>query len=152
MIPQSSQSRAQMHKFKDNKDREYVLTITLGQCREIRAKLGVDATSPQDLPELIDSLATRLAFVWYLIEPQAQKLGIGVAEWEEAMAGEGVADACSDTLHEALADFTQRYGMTGPSKLLRTALKGQQEMRAKAKTPEFDQQLTETMRKLVAGL
>lgn len=137
--------------FKDKNGTQYTIHLTLGKCREIRGKLDIDATNPRDIPELIDSLATRLAFVWYCVEDQAIEKGVTLEKWEENLMGEGVADDCGDAMLSELADFSHAFGQAGAALTIRKALEGLKAMRTMTQSAEFEKQIDRAMKAATAG-
>ncbi len=99
-------------KFTDNKEKTYVLTLTLGKTREVRAKLPCDLFNENDWKLLMSSLADRLAYIWWLVADQAREDGISLEQFEQRLIGKGVADGASDAFLAELVNFYRAYDQT----------------------------------------
>ena len=138
--------------YTDNTGREYTLALTLGKARQLRANTGIDVTNPQDVPNIINSLATRLVMVWWLVADQCQQYGLDMDRFEEALQGDGVADNVGDALLAELADFTQRYGQKAVAVTLTETLSVMKMQREKMNSPEQIEAIQRKMEEVAAGL
>ncbi len=131
--------------FKDNKGQQWTITITLKKCRYVRDRLPLDIFNPADWTELIDSLANRLAYVWWLVADQAKELDVSDEQFEERLYGKGIADNASNEFLAELADFFRRLDQT----LLVTLTDLARELHEKQKKRATDPKVTEEIRRKI---
>jgi hypothetical protein len=125
--------------FKDNRNKTYVLALTLGKTREVRAKLPCDLFNENDWKLLMSSLADRLAYVWWLVADQAREDEITLEEFEERLTGKGIADAASDAFIAELGNFYQKYDQTKLLTMTQQLLKAMQNERKLTSSEKFEQ-------------
>ena len=98
-----------MAKFRDNKDREWLVEINIGTIKRVRKLIDVDIL---DCVKEKDSLIDRMALdpvllvdiLYGVCEPQATEAKVSDEQFGEAMAGDVIGYATSAFL-EALVDF-----------------------------------------------
>lgn len=103
-----------MHSFVDNQKRTWVMDVTFGSMKRVKALLDVDLGK---LEEGDPPLLTRLGIdiillcdvIFVLIKPQADKLKVTDKQWAEAMDGAPIL-AAQNALYEELQDFFRTAG------------------------------------------
>lgn len=95
-----------MAKFKDNKGREWTVSITVRTARQLKDDLGLDVMTFLDAEKVEDvhdvwAVADALGM---LCEPQFERHGINATEFFEAMDGDAMESAVNAFV-EAIVDF-----------------------------------------------
>lgn len=134
--------------FTDNKGQKWTITITLKKCRYVRERLPLDIFNPEDWQELLKSLGSRLAYVWWLVQDQAQELEVSDEQFEERLYGKGIADNASNEFLAEMADFFRRLGQEGMVTGTDVARIAMEKFQKRAMDPEY----MEAMRTHLEGL
>jgi len=138
--------------FTDNTGQKWTISITLKKARFVRERLDCDLFNPEDWQELLQSLGTRLAFVWYLVADQAKELELTDEQFEARLYGEGVADNCSNEFLAELADFFRRLGQPGMVTGTDVARESMERHQKRAMDPEFLQAMRSHLETLTRPL
>jgi hypothetical protein len=96
--------------FTDNKGQKWNISITIWKTRFVRDRLPLDLFNRSDWAELMDSLGSRFAYIWWLVQDQAKELGVSDVQFEERLYGEGILFDASMEFMAELADFFRRVG------------------------------------------
>lgn len=104
-----SKLEVKIHQFKDLKDRNWVVRITVGTMKRVRDELAIDLNDALDPSKgVIDKLAedpiTMLDVVYLCCEKQLKEKDVSAEDLSEAIGGETIAQA-SEALLGALVDF-----------------------------------------------
>lgn len=101
-----------MAQFRDSTGREWVLSITYGASRALKAQAGCDlaavANDGERLAAVLFGDPDQLVRVlWVLIREQAGAAGVAEGQFFDALSPEAM-DGAADALMEAIADFFHR--------------------------------------------
>lgn len=136
-----------MKSFKDNQGQQWNLALTLGKVRTLREKLGLDLLNPQHYLQILGSLTDRLAFVFLLVEPQANDIGIDVDEFEERLYGDGFATEAGTAFLLETELFFQKLGQKAMAGLAKSSIKsmaaGQAKLDEMLTSGQFDSLLNQ---------
>ncbi len=120
-----------MQSFTDNENRTWMVTLTIGSAKRVRALLGVNLLAPcepdpeggADALPLLTHLGTDVILlcdvIFALIKLQADEQGVTDEQWAEAMGGDAIL-AAQQAFYEELADFFHRRGRQDVEKAVRT--------------------------------
>lgn len=111
--------------FRDAKDREWSLRLTVGNCREIRDTCHIDfgeITDGKCFVELGTSIEKLYQVLWVLCEKQAESRSVTPEDFAESFDGD-VLDDAQDALMEAVTLFTRRSMRTAMEKMIRATTK-----------------------------
>lgn len=120
-----------MTSFLDNQGQKWTLKLTLGKTRRLAESLGLDLLVAADYMRVVSSLTDRLAFVFLLVQPQADELEINADEFEERLWGDEFAYEASKAFLEETAVFFQKLGQKGLAALATQAIEQMATGRAK---------------------
>ena len=103
-----------MHKFNDNRGREWLVKLTFGAVKRVKELLSVDLLDPvAGNDPLLTKIGTDIAFlcdlIFVLVKPQADEANISDVEFGESLGGDAIAKAAS-ALYEELIDFFRELG------------------------------------------
>ena len=101
-----------MRTFKDLKDRDWELSVTLGLALRVKGKLGVDLLQPEEgngLGRLVADDALLAQVIVEAIEPQMEGRGLNAADVAESFDG-AVLCAAQAAFMEEYADFFRSRG------------------------------------------
>jgi len=96
-----------MHKFNDNRNREWNLAINIDAIKRVRDKVDVDLLDMENgrvFERLIDDPVTLCNVIFVLILPEAEKKSITDEDFGRSMAGDAIEHATTALLEE-LVDF-----------------------------------------------
>jgi hypothetical protein len=101
-----------MPTFKDDKDQEWTVAITVAALKRVRSKHNIDLTKiGQGTTPLGEELGNDQLLltdvIFTLLEPAAQTLGVSGEAFSERLSGTSLAAAMA-AFWEALTDFFQR--------------------------------------------
>jgi hypothetical protein len=97
-----------MKTFKDNKGREWPVTINTSALKRVRDELGVNLGNEITLHESWVKLRGDNLFVieaaWSIIRPLAEPKNVTADDFADSMAGDAIGP-CADAIMEGLQDF-----------------------------------------------
>lgn len=111
-----------MKTFQDNQGQTWTLQLTLGKVRRLRESLGLDLLNPTHYLQVLNSLTDRLAFVFLLIQPEAEKLKIDADAFEDRLQGDEIAFNASKAFLEETESFFQKLGQKPMAALARKGI------------------------------
>ena len=117
-----------MQTFKDNKNRKWVIDLTIAKVRRLRDALGLDLMNPQHYVSVLQSLTDQLSFVFLLVEHEAKEEGIDADGFERRLQGEGIATGASLAFLNELAVFFRKFDLEAFAKMADNSIR----MRKKA--------------------
>lgn len=133
-----------MSSFKDRRNQDWILEITIGGAKRVRDLVGVDIykltrEGCQPLQDLLSDPIKLVDCVFVLCQPQAETRKVTDLDFGELIAGESLM-AVTQAFMDALADFSQS---PSESKLVRAITKRAKEAETimERKIGEMDQSL-----------
>jgi len=102
-----------MHPFKDTKDREWKIEISVGAISEVKDSLGIDLLKffvekdGDAIEHLTEDLPLLCQVIFTLCDAQAKADNVSPEDFSHAMGGDALEDALN-ALMEELADFSPR--------------------------------------------
>ncbi len=95
-----------MAKFKDAKDREWIVDVTVGIIKKVRKALDIDLADPSgaDVNHMIDDPVLLVDTLWLLCEDQAKEKEITDEDFGRGLVGDPI-ELATTALLDAVADF-----------------------------------------------
>lgn len=96
--------------FKDAQDRPWDLAVTFADVRRVRDMTGVDlneALRGELLVRMAEDIYTLVGVLWAIVQPQAEKAGVSLDDFERGLAGQAIEDA-TRAFMEGLTGFFGR--------------------------------------------
>jgi len=104
-----------MRTFKDNRGRDWPVTVTVSTVKRVRdlakvdllddaAGKGKDAAESSVFARLASDAILLADVLWAVVQPRALELNVAQADFEDALAGDAI-DAATTALLEELTDF-----------------------------------------------
>lgn len=117
-----------MHAFTDSEGRAWMLALTIGSAKRVRALLDVDLLElcapgeGKDALPLLTRLGTDVMLlcdvIFALLKPQADEQGVSDEQWALAMGGDAILKA-QKAFYEEMVDFFHRLGRRDVEKAAR---------------------------------
>lgn len=96
-----------MKKFLDNENREWSLSVTVGDAKRIKAKYGLDLLDHKAVAEIASDPISLVNALWAVCESQAAMRGVTEEDFGRGLAGDAI-DYATDALLGAIVDFFPR--------------------------------------------
>jgi hypothetical protein len=98
-----------MQRFKDLKDREWEVSITIGSVRQVKEQTGIDLLDfPDVFAKLAEDMLTLCNVLYVLVKPQAEKAGVSDEDFGYALGGDVLENAVDALTDDLIAFFPQR--------------------------------------------
>lgn len=143
--------------FRDSREREWNLAISIGVARRIRADVGVDFGKVADgklFIELSSNPEKLAGALWLMVERQAEQKGVTPEDFAEALDGNAI-DGAMEALQEAIVNFTPSHLRTPVKTMLAKTMVAQTKTANAAVTwieANADQLMNEEIAKAVTKL
>jgi hypothetical protein len=125
--------------------------MTLGRMRKIRERYACDVFNSDDWKKVCNSLAERLAMVWWLVQDQAESYGLDLDAWELSLQGDGIATGAGDAFLKELVDFFRRYDQKEMATLTEVVMTTTRKAKEAMARPDFKETLDQHMSELVSS-